>query len=188
MLGNKNLKKPQLDMPVEIVAGYADSVSIADREWWNFYTDSTLCYIIRETLAHNRDLLVAGAKVEELRQLYGVDKLNYLPTLNGIAGATHETNDYYSGNFKPDTEVSFKLTLNWEIDLWGGLSAAKKKSAAQFVASVEDRRAMEMTLTAEAATAYFNLMALENELAIVKRTLITREEALERLSCGLKAA
>jgi len=178
--GTKNLKLPRLDIPVEVVAGYADSLSIADIEWWNFYTDSTLCKIISETLANNRDLLIASARVEELRQLYGVDKLNYLPAVNGVVGASRETNHYYSGNFSPDSEVSFKATLNWEIDLWGGLSSAKKHSAARFLASVENRRAMEMTLTAEAATAYFNLVALQNELAIVKRTIVTREEALEK--------
>ena len=178
--GTKNLRQPDLDLPAEVVSGYADSLSIADREWWNFYTDSTLCYIIRETLANNRDLLISAARVEELRQLYGVDKLNYLPTVNGVVGATRETNHYYEKKFVPDTEVSFKATLNWEIDLWGGLSAAKKRSGAQFLASVEDKRAMEMTLTAEAAPAYFNLVALESELAIVKRTLVTREEALEK--------
>lgn len=124
--GTKNLRQPDLDLPAEVVSGYADSLSIADREWWNFYTDSTLCYIIRETLANNRDLLISAARVEELRQLYGVDKLNYLPTVNGVVGATRETNHYYEKKFVPDTEVSFKATLNWEIDLWGGLSAAKK--------------------------------------------------------------
>lgn len=178
--GTKNLQKPRLDTPAEIVAGYSDSLSISDLQWWQFYTDSTLCYIIRETLQHNRDLLIAAARVEELRQLYGVDKLNYFPTVNGLVGATRETNHYYSGKFVPDSEVDFKATLNWEIDLWGGLSSARKRSGAQFLASVENRRAMEMTLTAEAASAYFNLIALQNELAIVKRTLITREEALEK--------
>lgn len=37
---------------------------------------------------------------------------------------------------------------------------------------------MRMTLVASVAAAYFNLIALDNELSIVRRTLITRSEGL----------
>lgn len=178
--GTKNLPKPELDMPEEFFPHASDSVSIADMAWWKFYTDSTLCYIISETLEHNRDILIAAARVEELSALYGVDKLNYLPDISGLIGETRETNDYYGEKFVPDPEISVKFTLSWEVDLWGGLSQAQKKSKAQYRASVYDMRAMQMTLAAQAATAYFNLIALENEYNIVQRTLGTRKEALEK--------
>lgn len=178
--GTKNLPKPSIDLPKQIIPGATDSLSIADMAWWRFYTDSTLCYIIGETLEHNRDILIAAARVEELSELYGVDKLNYLPSISGLIGETRETNDYYGEKFVPDPEISVKFTLNWEIDLWGGLSQAQKRSKAQYIASVNDMRAMQMTLAAQAATAYFNLIALENEYNIVQRTLGTRKEALEK--------
>lgn len=179
--GTKNLTKAQLDnMPDIFMAGATDSLSIADMEWWRFYTDTTLCYIIGETLEHNRDILIAAARVEELGELYGVDKLNYLPTITGLVGETRETNDYYGEKFVPDPEISVKFTLNWEVDLWGGLSQAQKKAKAQYLASVYDKRAMQMTLAAQAATAYFNLIALENEYNIVQQTLLTRKEALAK--------
>ena len=178
--GTKKLVKPQLDLPDEFIPGITDSLCIADMEWWRFYTDTTLCYIIGETLEHNRDILIAAAKVEELAALYGVDKLNYLPEISGLIGETRETNDYYGEKFVPDPEISVKFTLNWEIDLWGGLSQAQKRSKALFVASINDMRAMQMTLASQAATAYFNLIALENEYHIVRRTLETRKEALEK--------
>lgn len=180
--GTKNLTRPQIDMPVQTVPGMDvnDSLCVADMYWWKFYTDSTLCYIIRETLDHNRDFMSAAARVEELRQLYGVDKLSYMPVVTGVAGASRETNDYHDEPHKLDVETDFKATLNWEVDLWGGLSAARRHSAAQFMASVEDMRAMQITLVSQAATAYFNLVALENELNIVRRTLATRDEAREK--------
>lgn len=185
--GTKNLAKPQLEMPSTFGIGErTDSLSIADMEWWRFYTDTTLCYIISETLEHNRDILIAAARVEELGELYGVDKLSYLPTISGLIGETRETNDYYGEKFVPDPEISVKFTLNWEVDLWGGLSQARKKSKAQYMASVNDLRAMQMTLAAQAATAYFNLIALENEYNIVQRTLDTRREALAKAELRFK--
>ncbi len=39
---------------------------------------------------------------------------------------------------------------------------------------------MRMTLVAEVATAYFQLMALDNELTIVRRTLRTRSEGVQQ--------
>lgn len=178
--GTKNLAKPDIDMPETFLPDATDSLSVADMAWWKFYADSTLCYIIGETLEHNRDILIAAARVEELAALYGVDKLNYLPTVNGLIGETRETNDYFGEKHITDPEISVKFTLNWEIDLWGGLSQAQKKSKAQYLASVYDMRAMQMTLAAQAATAYFNLIALENEYNIIKRTLQTRNEALAK--------
>lgn len=178
--GTKNLTRPQLDLPQAIAGMEPDSLSLADMRWWEFYTDSTLKYIINETLEHNRDFLAAAARVDELRELYGVDKLAYLPVINGSAYANRETNHYAGEAFKSDPEVGIKASLSWEADLWGGVSAARRRSAATYRASVEDMRAMQMTLIAEAATAYFNLAALRSELSIVRRTLTTRHEALEK--------
>lgn len=178
--GVRNLKQSQLDLPQETVRGYADSLSVADMSWWEYYSNPSLRALISRALENNRDVLRAAAKIEELRQLYGVEKLNYLPTISGIVGLTKETNHYHDEAFSNDPELSIKGSINWEIDLWGGLRHSKNRSAAQFMASVEDMRAMQMTIVAEVATAYFNLVALENELNIVKMTLSTRREALAK--------
>lgn len=178
--GVKNLRKPDLNLPPEIVAGYADSLSYADLGWWEYYTDPTLRSLISRALENNRDMLIAAARVEELRQLYGVDKLNYLPTVTALVGGSRETNDYHGEGFKPDPEYDIKGTISWEADLWGTLSYAQKKSGAQFMASVENMRAMQMTVISEVASAYFSLVALENELNIVRMTLSTRREALQK--------
>ena len=178
--GIRNLRKPSLELPKEIVAGANDSLSYADMAWWEYYTDPTLKSLIGRALERNRDMLAAAARVEELRQLYGVEKLNYVPVITGIVGGTRETNDYYEESFSGDPELSVKGTISWEADLWGGLSHAKSKAAAQYQASVEEMRGMQMTVVAEVASAYFNLVALENELNIVKMTLSTRQQALEK--------
>ena len=176
--GTKNLTRPQLDLPARLAGNATDTATLADVEWWQLYADSSLVYIIRQTLEHNRDLGVAAARVEEMRQLYGIDKANFLPTLTANAYADRETNDYYGEKSLQDPEIGLKATLAWEVDLWGGLTAAKKRGYADWLQSVENCRAMRITLIAEAASAYFRLLALDRELAIVKRTLFTREENL----------
>lgn len=179
--GTRSLAKADSYMPRTFFNGAApDTAGIADAAWWEIYTDSTLRVIIERTLEHNHDVLIAAARVEELRQLYGVDKLNYAPVIGAVAGANHETNDYYGTGYVPDPEFDLKLSLSWEVDLWGGLSKARARSAATYMASVEEKRGVEIALIAEAATAYFNLVALDAELDIVRQTLSTREKALEK--------
>ena len=173
----RHCKAPEVDFPAAIAGGAAaDSLAIADMEWWRFYGDSTLCNIIRHTLANNKDMLAAAARVERMRQLYRIGKAGRLPSVSGTVYADHETTDYAGEEPSRDPELGAKATVSWELDLWGNLRWAKRKGGAEYLASVEDRRAMQMTLVAEVAAAYFRLMALDNELSIVRRTLITRSE------------
>ena len=178
--GTRNLTKAEVEMPKTLGKGLDTLTTIADMSWKDFYTDSLLRNCIEQTLANNRDLLAAAARVDELAALYGVQKVNYTPSIRGLVGETRETNDYYGEKTTIDPEISLKFTLNWEIDLWGGLSYARKQARAKYLGSVEDQRGMQITLIAETARAYYNLVALKNELNIVRQTLLTREQALEK--------
>ena len=166
----KKCKAPQLDMPAEIVAGQSDTLTLSDRKWWEVYTDTTLCRLIGRTLDRNRNMLSAEARIRQLEELYRVSKAARLPSLGGLAAADYETNDYYGEAHKGDAEA----------DLWGNLRWAKRKGAAESLASVEAARAMQMTLVAEVATAYFELVALDHELGVVRRTVETREESVRQ--------
>ena len=176
----KKCKAPQLDMPAEIVAGQSDTLTLSDRKWWEVYTDTTLCRLIGRTLDRNRNMLSAEARIRQLEELYRVSKAVRLPSLGGLAAADYETNDYYGEAHKGDAEFDVKATLSWEADLWGNLRWAKRKGAAEYLASVEAARAMQMTLVAEVATAYFELVALDHELGVVRRTVETREESVRQ--------
>ena len=177
--GTKNLTKAQLNMPSYFMPGLStDSASIADLSWWEFYSDSTLRVIMERTLANNHDLLKAAAKVTEMRHMLGIDKANLLPTIDGNVYASNESNDYSGSGNVNDPEHGLKLQIAWEMNLLGALQKAKKRGTERYVATVDDYRAMRMTLVAEVAEAYFSLLALDNELDIVRQTMRTREESL----------
>lgn len=176
----KKVKSPELNLPSEIVAGRTDSLTLSDMKWWEVYTDTTLCALIDRTLERNRDMLSAEARIRQLEELYRVSKAARLPSLGAQVAADYETNDYYGEAHKGDAEFDVKATLSWEADLWGSLRWAKRKGAAEYLASVEAARAMQMTLVGEVATAYFELTALDQELGIVRRTVETREESVRQ--------
>ncbi|MCM1490731.1 MAG: TolC family protein [Muribaculum sp.] len=179
--GTKNLVQPRLDMPESFTNLPAvDSLSIADLEWWEFYTDPTLKKILEIALENNRDLLKAAAKIEEMRQLYGVKKADMLPRIGLNVEYSYETNKYDGGPVTKDPEHDLKFPISWEINLWGSMFHARNAGKARYVASEEDYRAMRMELIAEVASTYIQLLSLENELTIVRHTLATRDEALNQ--------
>lgn len=175
----KNLKKPALDIPQE-VNGFSslDSTTVTDIGWWEFYGDSLLRNIIEETLQNNKQLAIAAQRVEESQYIYKVDRAKLFPELAFTLPWNHETNDYYGEKYIPDPEIGVKAAISWEADLFGKLNWGRKKSKAQFMATVEDERAMRMVLVSEVAAAYFRLVALDTELAIVRNTMATREEGV----------
>lgn len=177
--GVKNLTKPNLDIPQNLFGeNELDSLTIADLGWWEFYGDEYLREIIERVLSENKRLLMAAERVEQAQYLYKVDKSKLLPELSFRLPWNHETNNYYKELELIDPEIGVKATISWEVDLFGSLRWNKKKSQAQYQASLEDERAMRMVLVAETASAYFRLVALDNELAIVKSTMETREEGV----------
>lgn len=178
--GVKNLTEPRLDMPVAFVESEADSATIADVEWWAFYSDSNLVAIIRRTLADHRDFAIAAARVEQLRQLYGVERLNLMPTLGAKVEADDEAHHYHDVGHTNEPEFSLRATLSWEADLWGGRQWAQRRAAADYAAATARQRAMQVSLIATVASAYYQLLALEDELVLVRRTLYTRQENLRK--------
>ena len=178
--GVRNCRAPELDMPAAIVDNSTDTLTAADIGWWEFYGDSTLCKIIKKTLDNNKELRQAMTRVEELRQVYRIDRAAMLPSIGVNIGANHETNDYYDERYIPDPEFDVKASLSWEADLWEKFRWGKREGESRWKASIEDFRALKVSLIAEVAKAYFSLIALDNELAIVKRTLVNRSEGMAK--------
>lgn len=177
--GVKNLTKPEIELPLSLDGTeMADSLTIADLGWWEFYGDKHLREIIDSVLTNNKQLQIAAQRIEQSQKLYDVEKAKLLPELSFRLPWNHETNHYYKELDLIDPEIGVKMTVSWEADLFGSLRWNKKKAMAQYKATAEEERAMRMSLVAETATVYFRLVALDNELAIVRSTMETREEGV----------
>lgn len=175
----KEYTKLELDMPNEFVTYTQDSTCFADMKWWDVYADTNLRNIISYTLENNKDMKVAVAKVKELAERKKISRSDFFPQLGAnVYGQDEKLN--YQGDFsKPhDVEYGVKANISWELDLWGNLRWANEASVAEYLSSVEGQRALMMSLVAEVAEIYFELIALDNELLIVKQTLMAREEGV----------
>lgn len=177
-LGQKYVR-PDLNMPQQIETSLTeDSVSVADLPWESLYVDETLRTLINRALEHNKDMKIAAAKIKEMIAAKRISFANMLPEVGATVYAQKERLNYGGDNPKPDPEFGAKLTLAWELDLWGNLRWANEAAIASYLQSVEGQRALQLTIVAEVASNYYQLCALDRELAIVQQTLEARREGV----------
>ena len=174
----KEYTRMELDMPENYPEYLGDTTCLADMKWWDIYADTNLRNLINSTLENNKDMKIAVAKVNEMAAKKQIDFANYFPQINGSAYAQNEGLNYGGDDYGNDFEFGVKANISWELDLWGNLRWANEKSVAEYISTVEGQRALMMSLVAEVAENYFDLIALDNELRIVKQTLIAREEGV----------
>jgi multidrug efflux system outer membrane protein len=162
-----------------------DPASLADSKWFELFNDPQLQELIRTALVQNYDLRVAVARVDAARANLGITRSDQFPTLESGDQATslrRSANGAFPlppGTPQNRTFATVMVNLlSFEIDVWGRLRRATEAARANLLATDETRKAVITTLVSAVASAYFNLLELDTELEIAKRTLTTRQESL----------
>ena len=174
----KHYTRPEVNLPKELDHSNFDSTSVADIPWEELYKDTTLQILIRKTLEYNKDMQMAAARVKELAAMKRIDFANLFPKVGVTTYGEKEAADEAGNDYSSSNKFYIKGSVTWELDLWGNLRWAKDKSMADFIGSIENQRAMKMSLIAQMAQTYFELVALDNELSIVRQTVDARREGL----------
>lgn len=173
----KSYTRPELFLP-DSLAQQQDTVSLGDADWWQLYTDVTLRALIGKSLEHNKDILVAAARIKEMAAQKRISTAALLPDIKGKVGGERELENHGGDAFKRSDTFEAQLLFSWELDLWGNLRWGRSVAVADYLQSVEAQRALRMTIVAEVAQSYYELVALDTELQIVKQTQEAREEGV----------
>jgi multidrug efflux system outer membrane protein len=157
--------------------------SLADLGWWEVFNDPTLTNLIHIALTNNYDVRIAAARVEQYRALVAQAQSQFLPQANITAGAYRGENATLgSPNAKGEglNANSYLAALNatWEIDLWGRIRRLNESARAQFLATEEARRGVRLSLITDVAQGYFQLLELDAELEIARRTSNSFDQSL----------
>ena len=124
----------------------ADTASIADIGWRDFFSDPYLQELIERGLAQNTDVLTAGLRIEEARASLLSAKLAFLPSFAlAPQGALGTVDGQVSRTY------TLPVTASWEIDLFGKLRNAKRQSQAAVAQSEDYQQAVYSTLIANIA-------------------------------------
>src|SRR6185503_10593354 len=143
--------------------------SISIDRWWTLFGDPALERLIDESLAHNADLESAVARVREAQASLGVVRAAQSPTLDAKAGSSrnHQAGQTYSSH-------RAALEAGYEVDLWGKLASSSAAARHQLLATEWARAALEWSLTASVAEAYFELAAVERQIEISQAVRASR--------------
>jgi multidrug efflux system outer membrane protein len=152
--------------------------SIDSLDWRFIYGDTVLQQLIVTALENNKDMLIAAARIKEMAAAKRISFANMFPAIEGRLNTQKERLNYGGNTPKPDPEMSAKALLSWELDLWGNLRWANEAAVASYMQTVEARQALQLTILTEVATAYYELLALDNEFLILQHTLDARREAV----------
>ncbi len=173
--------RPKIDTP-EVWPGEKTAASVSV-QWWRSYSDPVLDKMIEEALAHNSDLTLAIARVDEARAQLGVARADQLPGVSANADTSRNRISERSPTFFPGikpkyTDLNTSLNTSWEIDFWGKYRRATEAARADLLATEFNRDAVRLTLIADVSRGYFNLRSLDAQVAVTQQTVGTRLEAL----------
>lgn len=151
----------------------ADTASIADIGWRDFFSDPYLQELIERGIAQNTDVLTAGLRIEEARASLLSAKLAFLPSFAlAPQGALGTVDGQVSRTY------TLPVTASWEIDLFGKLRNAKRQSQAAVAQSEDYQQAVYSTLIANIANTYYTLLMLDEQLDISRQTARSWEETV----------
>jgi outer membrane protein, multidrug efflux system len=181
--------RPSLDVPAQYrdvaptTAGAGgDAASLGDSGWWVVYPDAELQALLATALKNNYDVKIAVARIDEARAQLGSTRLNYLPQVSVDVGAGRaKTSDYalVPGATRIKNEDQVQIVASYQVDLWGQLRRMNEAARANLLASQYAKRAVSVTLVATVANAYFELISLDSQIEITRRTVVSREKFLD---------
>ena len=163
--------------------------SLADLEWWQLFQDPVLRGLIGTALEENKDLRLAVARVAEARAQLAVTRAAQFPQVDGQGSYTNQRFSQKSfpfaaiGSFPgasvPQDFYRTSVDLTFELDLWGRLRRGTEAARGDLLASAENARTVLTTLISDVAQSYFDLLELDREADVDRRTLASRQASLE---------
>jgi multidrug efflux system outer membrane protein len=184
MLG-PDYHRPEVVAPATYLYRPNETAHTADTAWWKLFEDPVLDALIAEALAHNKDVQIAAANVEQAAALLVQTRSPLFPQVGyqGDAGryrfSENSTTSLAAGIGNPTSAYSVLAGASWEIDLWGRIRRQAEAARANLLGTDEARRGVILTLVAQVATSYVQLRGLDEQLEIARRTQAAYGESLQ---------
>ncbi len=181
-------------VPATYTGTGSDTTNLAALPWRKFFTDPHLVALIDTALQHNQELNITLQEIEIAKSEVRLRKGQLLPAVAVRAGLGVEKVGRYTsqgagdasteiapGKEMPDplSDLLLSGSANWEVDIWKKLRTAKKAAVARFLATVEGKNFVLTNLISEVANSYYELLALDAQLDMVRQNIALQKNALE---------
>ena len=165
-------------------AGHEGAISSG---WLADFSDPALTRAVEDALANNQDLKAAAARMRQAKESRIAGKARLLPSVGAEGSAGYGVSENGPAPASETERYGLSLAASWEIDLWGRLRDLDAADDADYAAVQAAYRGARLSLAANAAKAWCNLIAAEQLLELAHRTLDSNERvlrAVERLFKG----
>lgn len=159
----------------------ADTTTIANIPWREYYKDPILQGLIEEGLANNFDLQIAYTRIKQGEASLSMAHAAYFPSVALVGGVTQNRNsnrDAITGAPKEKNvlayhseQYSLGIAASWEADIWGKLNRQARSSYADFLNSKAYKNLIQTSLISNLATSYYTLLSLDEQLKITNETI-----------------
>lgn len=171
-----------------------DTTNTAKVKWKDYFTDPNLISLIDTALHNNQELNITIQEIEIARNEVRARKGEYLPFVGlGAAagvdkpgrytsrGSSEATTEIKPGKETPDPLQDYMVGAyaSWEVDIWSKLHNAKRSAVSRYLATIEGKNFMVTNLISEIANSYYELLALDNQLDLVKQNIEIQVDALQ---------
>lgn len=180
-----------------------DTINVSKVIWHNYFNDKNLVDLIDIALKNNQELNITLQEIEIAKNDIRVRKGALLPSVGLRAGTGVEKVGRYTsqgagdastevapGKEFPDplTDFNLRAYANWEVDIWKKLHNSKKAAVSRYLSTIEGKNFVVTNLIAEVADSYYELLALDSQLEIVKQTIELQNNALNIVKVQKEAA
>lgn len=143
-----------------------DSLTLGDLSWEEMFSDPFLKTLIHQGLENNTDLQSAQWRIVEAEATLKSARLAYLPSFNFAPQGSLSSFD----GAKATKIYNIPVTASWQIDIFNGLTNAKRKSKALYAQSKEYKQAVKTQLVANVANLYYTLLMLDSQYEVTLET------------------
>ena len=155
----------------------ADSTTLGDISWQEMFSDPQLQTLIQQALENNTDLQSAGWRVKEAEATLKSARLAYLPSFNFAPQGSLSSFD----GATPTKTYTIPVTASWQIDIFNGLTNAKRKAKALYLQSQEYEQAVKTQLIASVANLYYTLLMLDSQYDVTEQTAAKWRQSVEMM-------
>lgn len=184
--------RPETPLPQTWRTAPGEASGVVNTAWWEGFQDPDLNALIKQSIDANKDLLQATERVKEFEAKLKITGADRFPQIQYGTSAEREHYSVESpqtqGILVQPTQNAFEVgtSVNWEFDIWGKMRRADEAALADLLSSEYARHAVMLTVVSSVATSYFQLLALDHQLALAKQTLKNRTDALKLIDARYK--
>jgi len=164
-------------LPADFSRSGADKLP---ERWWESFGDAVLDRLIEQALAQNFSLQSVWARLDEAAAVERIASSELYPSLDvdGSAGRS------WSHNSRGTTTNNYSVgaMASYELDLWGRIDSNSKAATLDRQATEAELTAAAISLSAEVASTWYQLVEQYGQQALVSSQLETNTRVLELIT------